>query len=193
MSEGEQSTATNLETSTTRANQDGWSFMTSNLSMVLWKRTFYTDDKKRNISACVSAKTTFFEKEIRFLTQNYTYYNTCNTTWNTFPKNFTASSNDSSGEQLDLFNSTYKNSPLRYYVLYTDEECLLTKLLHASNETVRACELFTRENYTENENSTCEVRFRCDCDPAVQWLYNKTQCDQLNQNMANETITPENC
>ncbi|XP_077552716.1 uncharacterized protein LOC144167262 [Haemaphysalis longicornis] len=193
-SEGEESTVKIPETSTTRRHQDGWSFMTSNMTMVLWKRTFNTDAWGRNITACVSANTTYSDNATHFIMQTYTFYNTCATNWTTFPKNFTAYSfNDTSMGQLDFFNSTspYGSSPLEYYVLYADEECLLTKLLHRSNDTVTACELFTRDNYTEDTQSECEIRFLCDCDPALQWLYNKTQCDLLNEPTSKEI--PENC
>ncbi|XP_077552696.1 uncharacterized protein LOC144167231 isoform X1 [Haemaphysalis longicornis] len=49
-----------------------------------------------------------------------------------FNKSFTASSYGNSTE-LNLFNSTDGTSQLKYYVIYTEEMCLLTKLLHRSN------------------------------------------------------------
>ncbi|XP_077552697.1 uncharacterized protein LOC144167231 isoform X2 [Haemaphysalis longicornis] len=107
-----------------------------------------------------------------------------------FNKSFTASSYGNSTE-LNLFNSTDGTSQLKYYVIYTEEMCLLTKLLHRSNDSVRACELFVREDYNETGWPLCEHYFECYCDYAIQWLYNKTKCDSYPRTQTESTTTPK--
>uniref|UniRef100_A0A224YND6 Lipocalin n=1 Tax=Rhipicephalus zambeziensis TaxID=60191 RepID=A0A224YND6_9ACAR len=159
--------------------QDGWTFMSSQSRMYLTKRNFNTDPQGRNLTRCVSAQTMRVDNCTYEVEQNITYYNSTSGTWISFMKNFTASSMEENGTVRNFFNSTYKDYPLTYIVVFAGQDCLLARLPYRSNDTVRACELWVRGSYfgrSDQPITCCDFLFDYFCDPVVQILYSKENC-----------------
>lgn len=153
--------------------------------MHLLKRNFNTDPLNRNVTACVSAITTFVNNETFEVQQNISYFNTSHCSWFSFWKNFTAPMSRGNGTVRNTFLSTDKsssNDTLVYPVIFAGEDCLITRLTHRSNDTYKACELWVRDSYFERNTSfhtCCDFIFDFFCSPATQVLYNRTQCEEL--------------
>ncbi|XP_037502081.1 uncharacterized protein LOC119377511 [Rhipicephalus sanguineus] len=146
--------------------------------MYLTERNFNTDPQGRNITNCVYAKTLSTNETTHTFTQNITYFNISSEKWITFPKKFNATTLHQDGEINYFTSPNGDNTTLAYTVLLVEEDCLVAKLDHRSNDTFIACEIWVTDRYFESCPSAvcCNEVYKSSCNATVQILYDKNNC-----------------
>uniref|UniRef100_A0A0C9SE94 Putative secreted protein n=1 Tax=Amblyomma americanum TaxID=6943 RepID=A0A0C9SE94_AMBAM len=170
---------------------DGWEFLQNGSKIDMVKRTF---NMSANIS-CMSSTTIGKDNSMHTALQLVSYYNWSSSSWMNGTQNLTAYNNGLG--KYYFMNTTYTLGPVNtsYEFLYVEQNCTVVNVTYlyanttgASPESVQSatnyssCALWVRDNDLGNNHTCCEEVFKNNCTGQIYNVYNRTQCDSLNNN-----------